>query len=272
MEEIKEQLRSSQRGSRDQNIRDRYHGVDTLTQKYLGKAEQLGLEPPEDKSITTIWVGLVPGNPVTERDVMDQFYAYGEVKSIQILPDANCAFVTYTTREAAEAAVGKLHGNLTINGLKLKIQWGKPQRARGPDGIGGVPQLPTAYPMAPVPQGAPMPYMAPYPQSNLPPPPPGKPPPPPPPGAGMPRPVYPSMDPSFHGTIVCHHLLLEGLRKRSEGSTAGRTWISLDLTLVPSPLSCSPRWNNMEGGACAPGSPCSVNYVVSERVLRVAAC
>ena len=49
---------------------------------------------------------------ITEKDLSDQFYAYGELKNIQIVPQSNCAFVTYTTREAAEKAADKLHNNL----------------------------------------------------------------------------------------------------------------------------------------------------------------
>jgi pre-mRNA-splicing factor RBM22/SLT11 len=202
---LKEQLHGSQKGSRDQNIRDRYHGVDSLTQKYIGKAEQMSLPVPEDKSITTLYVGLM-GQQVTEKDLSEQFYAYGEVKSISIMPASNCAFVTYTTREAAEKAAEKLHNNLVVRGMKMRVMWGRAQKTRGPDGVGGVPQ-PVGAAIGgggagfAQPQGmvAPVPYM-PY---GVPPPPPGRPPAPPPPGsmvaAPVPRAAFPSMDPAFHG-------------------------------------------------------------------------
>lgn len=111
MEEIKERMKESQRGSRDQNIRNRYHGTDELTSKYLGKAEKLDVQPPEDKTITTLYVGTM-GVPVTEKDLTDQFYAYGEIRTVQVVQPSNCAFITYTSRESAEQAVDKLHGNL----------------------------------------------------------------------------------------------------------------------------------------------------------------
>ena len=55
-------------------------------------------------------------------------------------PQSNCAFVTYTTREAAEKAADKLHNNLVVRGMKLRLMWGRAQKTRGPDGVGGVPQ------------------------------------------------------------------------------------------------------------------------------------
>lgn len=200
---LKEALHTSQKGSRDQNIRDRYHGVDGLTQKYIGKAEQMALTPPDDKTITTLYVGLM-GQSVSEKDLSDQFYAYGEIKSVSVMPQSNCAFVTYTTRESAEKAADKLHKNLVVNGVKLRLMWGRAQKNRGPDGVGGMPQPMggTAGGVAGAPFGpqggmtAPMPYM-PY---GVPPPPPGR---PPAPGqmpvAPVPQAAYPSMNPAFHG-------------------------------------------------------------------------
>ena len=200
---MKEALHTSQKGSRDQNIRDRYHGVDGLTQKYIGKAEQMALTPPDDKTITTLYVGLM-GQSVSEKDLSDQFYAYGEIKSVSVMPQSNCAFVTYTTRESAEKAADKLHKNLVVNGVKLRLMWGRAQKNRGPDGVGGMPQPMggTAGSVAGAPFGpqggmtAPMPYM-PY---GVPPPPPGR---PPAPGqmpvAPVPQAAYPSMNPAFHG-------------------------------------------------------------------------
>jgi pre-mRNA-splicing factor RBM22/SLT11 len=216
MEDIKEKLKESQRGSRDQNIRNRYHGNDELTNKYLNKAEQMDLEPPEDKEITTLYVSLM-GMPITEKELVDQFYAYGEIKSIQVVPLSNCAFVTYTTREAAEMAVEKLHGNLVVRGARLKIMWGRPQSKKPGqgEGMGGVPAPPPMQTQEHAPAaGAPAAGFYPYPAPG----PPGLPavPPPPPPGrppaavagaqgafmGGPGRIIYPSMDPSQMGTVI----------------------------------------------------------------------
>jgi pre-mRNA-splicing factor RBM22/SLT11 len=62
VDDIKEKLLDSQRGNRTENIRNRFHGVkDALTEKYEAKLEARGsMNPPEDRTITTLWVGALP--------------------------------------------------------------------------------------------------------------------------------------------------------------------------------------------------------------------
>ena len=63
IEEIRETLRDSQRGSRNNAIRARYHGSedDKLAQKYLDRAQSMPeLTPPEDEGICALWVGGLP--------------------------------------------------------------------------------------------------------------------------------------------------------------------------------------------------------------------
>jgi pre-mRNA-splicing factor RBM22/SLT11 len=111
-----------------QNLKDRYYGVnDPVAKKILGKVEQMPtLVPPADKEIKTLYIGNV--NPlITESDLRDCFYAYGELMSIKMVPEKMCAFVTYTTREAAESAAEALFNKLVVKGVPLRISWGKPQ-------------------------------------------------------------------------------------------------------------------------------------------------
>lgn len=42
------------------------------------------------------------------------FYAFGELKAVKVRPAQRCAFVEYTTREAAEQAASSLHGKLLL--------------------------------------------------------------------------------------------------------------------------------------------------------------
>ena len=77
--------------------------MDNLTQKYIGKAEQMALTPPEDKSITTLYVGLM-GQQVSEKDLSDQFYAYGEVKGVQIVPQVRRVAPAASPGQAGDAA------------------------------------------------------------------------------------------------------------------------------------------------------------------------
>uniref|UniRef100_A0A0D6QXK5 C3H1-type domain-containing protein n=1 Tax=Araucaria cunninghamii TaxID=56994 RepID=A0A0D6QXK5_ARACU len=111
-----------------QNIKDRYYGVnDPVAAKLLNKAGEMpSLVPPEDESIKTLYVGGLDAR-VTEEDLRDNFYAYGEIESIRLVLQRACAFVTYTTREGAEKAAEQMSNKLVIKGLRLKLLWGKPQ-------------------------------------------------------------------------------------------------------------------------------------------------
>jgi len=143
MEEIRELLRDSQRGSRDKAIRARYHGTDDdqLAQKYLDRASAMSeLTPPEDEGICSLWVGgLPPDAPgmavIGRQDLHDAFYAYGEIQEIKVMSERRCAIVTYTSRVAAEEAASQLHKKLSVKGCKLKLWWAR--SASGADGGDG---------------------------------------------------------------------------------------------------------------------------------------
>ncbi|CAK9165414.1 unnamed protein product [Ilex paraguariensis] len=111
-----------------QNIKDRYYGVnDPVANKLLNKAGEMpSLEPPEDESIRTLYVGGLDAR-ITEQDLRDHFYAHGEIESIKMVLQRACAFVSYTTREGAEKAAEELVNKLVIKGLRLKLLWGRPQ-------------------------------------------------------------------------------------------------------------------------------------------------
>ncbi|KAL2944508.1 Zinc finger CCCH domain-containing protein 49 [Bienertia sinuspersici] len=114
-----------------QNIKDRYYGLnDPVAMKLLNKAgEMQTIEPPDDESIKTLYVGGLDAR-ITEQDLRDNFYAHGEIESIRMVLQRACAFVTYTTREAAEKAAGDLSNKLVIKGLRLKLMWGRPQQPK----------------------------------------------------------------------------------------------------------------------------------------------
>jgi len=187
MDEIRELLRDSQRGSRDKAISARYHGTDadTLAQKYLDKASSMAeLTPPEDEGICALWVGgLPPDAPgmaqIGKQDLHDAFYAFGEIAEIKLMAERRCAIVTYTMRKAAEEAAAGLHKKLSIKGCKLKLWWARSASGAGRDGEGGGGKGAGRYVSAP--------------PGSMPPP--GHMPPPGQPGGSM----YPSMNPSALG-------------------------------------------------------------------------
>ncbi|KAL2898845.1 Zinc finger CCCH domain-containing protein 49 [Bienertia sinuspersici] len=188
-----------------QNIKDRYYGLnDPVAMKLLNKAgEMQTIEPPEDESIKTLYVGGLDAR-ITEQDLRDNFYAHGEIESIRMVLQRACAFVTYTTREAAEKAAGDLSNKLVIKGLRLKLMWGRPQQPKPEtDGAELAKQQAAVAHSGMLPravisqqQGQPLPpgtsqdqIPPPMPYFNIPPPP-------------QARTVYPSMDPQRMGALV----------------------------------------------------------------------
>lgn len=106
---------------------------DPVAMKLLSKAGEMpSLNPPEDESIKTLYVGGLDAR-ISEQDLRDHFYAHGEIESIRMVLQRACAFVTYTTREAAERAAEELANKLVIKGLRLKLMWGRPQAPK-PEG------------------------------------------------------------------------------------------------------------------------------------------
>jgi len=109
-----------------QNMKDRYYGInDPVAEKILKRAQAMPhLEPPEDRMITTLYVGGLDES-AAENDIRNAFYSYGEMRNVTIVPKQGCAFVQFTTRGAAEKAAEATFNKLSICGSKVTIRWGK---------------------------------------------------------------------------------------------------------------------------------------------------
>ncbi|XP_055335218.1 pre-mRNA-splicing factor RBM22-like [Paramacrobiotus metropolitanus] len=138
-----------------QNIRDRYYGNnDPVADKLMKKLSRLPkLEPPEDPNITTLYVGNVM-EAITDKDLRDFFYQYGEIRNLKLVHKQHCAFVEYTTRQAAELAADQSFNKVTLHGIRLNVRWAKPQSKQKEGGTGDpreklpfVPGLPGALPL-----------------------------------------------------------------------------------------------------------------------------
>nr|GMD92913.1 zinc finger CCCH domain-containing protein 49-like [Ipomoea batatas] len=86
-----------------QNIKDRYYGVnDPVALKLLNKAGEMpSLEPPNDESIKTLYVGGVDAR-ITEQDLRDQFYAHGEIESVKMAPKPESEMTDELRQQAAQ--------------------------------------------------------------------------------------------------------------------------------------------------------------------------
>lgn len=127
----------------NQKLRDRFHGEnDPVALKLLRRAEEdFTLRPPEDRSITTIYLGGLPPG-AKEKDVKDKFYVFGEIRSIRMVPKQCCAFVTFVTREVAEEAASKLYRILEIGGKKVQLMWGRPKEKQQEAGASSSTEVP----------------------------------------------------------------------------------------------------------------------------------
>ncbi|VVD04248.1 unnamed protein product [Leptidea sinapis] len=108
----------------DQNIKDRYYGVnDPVAEKLMRRAAAMpALPPPEDNTVTTLYIGNLP-EIISEEELRGHFYQYGEIRQLTLVSRAQCAFVQYTTRSAAEHAAEKTFNRLVISGKRLSIKF-----------------------------------------------------------------------------------------------------------------------------------------------------
>lgn len=147
----------------DQNIKDRFYGAnDPVAAKLLNRAQAMPmLKPPEDNSVTTLYIGGITDESITEKDLRDHFYQFGEIRSINLTHKNHCAFITFTQRTACEQAAEKSFNKLIIHGKRLTVRWGRshglgPPREGEDDGAPNrgpktepVPNLPGPVPMPP---------------------------------------------------------------------------------------------------------------------------
>lgn len=97
---------------------------------------------------------------MTKQDLLDYFYQFGEIRTVNMLARQKAAFVHFTNRDAAEKAAEAAHSKLVIKGRPLKIMWGRANSQQKGDGaaVGGVaplsaPVLAAAPFMPPAPPG-----------------------------------------------------------------------------------------------------------------------
>ena len=84
----------------------------------------------------------------------DNFYQFGELRSVNVVKSSQCAFVQFTQRSAAEAAAEGTFNKLIIKDRKLNIKWGKNQAQQGQKEVASnVPAEPKTKPVPGLPGG-----------------------------------------------------------------------------------------------------------------------
>lgn len=83
------------------------------------------LEIPSDKTITTLYLGNIVDD-FTKVDMRDQFYLYGEIRNVTLVPKQQCLIVKFTKRSAAETELGIFLGYTHSQEPGLRDYWRAP--------------------------------------------------------------------------------------------------------------------------------------------------
>jgi len=120
-----------------QSIKDRYHGTnDPVARKILsGHAAAHGMQPPEDESITSLFLTLLPPSTTEAslRTVVVQSLPTVDpenIRSIVHVAKTRCAFVNFKDRTSAERAAEVWALGLDINGQRAGVKWGRSKAAK----------------------------------------------------------------------------------------------------------------------------------------------
>jgi pre-mRNA-splicing factor RBM22/SLT11 len=127
-----------------QSTKDRFFGQnDPVANKILGRKrrqeeEQTQSTDDYEKSRATAYlrfVGDAPYPELTEEDIRDQFYSFGEIVSVRAQSDKGQAFVEYTQPEAAELAIASMNRRELL-GRPIFCAWARaPKRGESGDAI-----------------------------------------------------------------------------------------------------------------------------------------
>jgi pre-mRNA-splicing factor RBM22/SLT11 len=117
----------------NQKLQDRYHGRnDPVAHKILIQhAADVGLAPPEDKSISAFMLASLP---LTSQDAI--LFALRQavpklkdedLRGVVYVQKSNCAFINFKTRKAAEEYAKVLSRGLEIGGKTIGLRWARPR-------------------------------------------------------------------------------------------------------------------------------------------------
>jgi pre-mRNA-splicing factor RBM22/SLT11 len=116
-----------------QNTKDRFFGQsDPVANKILGRKrrqeiEQAKADEDHEKARATAYLrfqGDAPYPELTEPDVRDKFYSFGEIVGVRFQPDKGQAFVEYTQPEAAELAIASMNRKELL-GRQIYCSWAR---------------------------------------------------------------------------------------------------------------------------------------------------
>jgi len=143
------------------SIHNRFHGVEDTSAQRIMKESASRLanfpNPPDDPTITTLFITNVPEDVVEEECdsfLRSQFNEFGAIKNIKIVRLAKVAFVEFDDRSSAENAIQAKfnHPSMTFKDqVRLRVSWARPKK----------PSSTTAAPGSVLPSSVPYPSMDP---------------------------------------------------------------------------------------------------------------
>ncbi|KAF7973414.1 hypothetical protein HWV62_15217 [Athelia sp. TMB] len=123
-------------GLANQNMQDRYHGTnDPVARKILSQhADAQGLAPPEDTSITSLFLSALPASASESSVRTAVVHALpsldaAQIKSVVHVAKTRCAFVNFRERAAAETAAQAWANGLELDGARVTVKWGRSRAA-----------------------------------------------------------------------------------------------------------------------------------------------
>jgi pre-mRNA-splicing factor RBM22/SLT11 len=149
-----------------QNTKDRFYGSsDPVANKILGRQRRREEEATKedadgyDKARATLYLRFQGDEPfpnLTELDIRDQFYAFGEIVSVRVQGDKGQAFIEYTQPEATELAIASMNRKSLMD-RQIQVKWARaPKRGEanivqkdGEEGSRDIRAIVSVLPMAP---------------------------------------------------------------------------------------------------------------------------
>jgi pre-mRNA-splicing factor RBM22/SLT11 len=117
-----------------QNTKNRFYGTsDPVANKILGRQrrreEEVKQEDADgyDKARSTLYLRFQGDGPyptLTESDIRDKFYSFGEIVSVRIQEDKGQAFVEYTEPDACELAIASMNRKELLD-RNLFVKWAR---------------------------------------------------------------------------------------------------------------------------------------------------
>jgi pre-mRNA-splicing factor RBM22/SLT11 len=128
-----------------QNTKDRFYGTsDPVASKILGRKRRYEQEQEKkddsgsDKARATLYMrfkGDQPFPAVTEMEVRDAFYSFGEIVSVRVQAERGQAFVEYTQPDAAELAIASMNRKEILQ-RPIHVSWARAPK-RGEESADG---------------------------------------------------------------------------------------------------------------------------------------